>query len=230
MWPVIQEPERHALAEPIPAIPGAAWMRRPIESQWVRDSFARRYMGREMHERYKEMDEGRRKMDWHAGRIAAKDAVRHLLWARGEGPIFPVEIDVSSGPRGEPLVACRYAPELRISIAHRDGTAVALAGEGVPVGIDLERIDSRTEGFDDLAFTPEEQALLPDDGTRDEWRTRMWAAKEAVAKWRGTGMEGDPRSLRIDGMDEERIRCEGRWVETICEDGWVLAWTTGEDE
>jgi phosphopantetheinyl transferase len=230
MWPVIQHPEEHALAEPIPSIPGAAWLRRPIESQWVRDSFARRYMGRAVHEAYKEMAEGRRKIDWHAGRIAAKDAVRHLLWARGEGPIFPVEIDVTNGPRGEPLVACPYVADLRISIAHRDGTAVALVGEGVPVGIDLERIEPRSAGFDDLAFTPEEQAFLPEGDGRDEWRTRLWAAKEAVAKWRGTGLDGDPMGIRIERVEGDRIYCEGRGIDTLREDDWVLAWIIGEDE
>jgi len=46
----------------------------------------------------------RRQRSWLAGRIAAKDAVRDLLWKRGSGPLFPVEVEIDNEPSGRRLV------------------------------------------------------------------------------------------------------------------------------
>jgi len=75
-----------------------------------------------------------------------------------------------------------------------------------------------------FAFGPDELALLP-PGDRDEWLTRFWCAKEAVGKARGTGLAGNPKGLRIEAVEADRILVEGAWVETRRRGQHVVAWT-----
>ncbi|MFD7630905.1 beta-ketoacyl synthase N-terminal-like domain-containing protein, partial [Streptomyces sp. NPDC059851] len=74
---------------------------------------------------------GRRQ--WLLGRIAAKDAVRALLWDAGEGPVFPAELLVDNESSGRPRVTGRHGrtlPPLEVSLAHRAEAGVALARAG----------------------------------------------------------------------------------------------------
>jgi len=165
-----------------------------------------------------------RKSEWLYGRIAAKDAIRHLLYARGHAPIFPVEIHIEADALGRPLARGPFPGDLRVSIAHKAGIACALAAEGADPGVDIEKIEARGEGFATFAFGPGELALLP-PGDRDEWLTRFWSAKEAVGKARGTGLAGNPKGLRIEAVEADRILVEGAWVETRRRGQHVVAWT-----
>jgi phosphopantetheinyl transferase len=111
-----------------------------------------------------------------------------------------------------------------VSIAHSDKIAVALATEGTDPGIDVERVEPRTEAFAALSFSAEELSLLP-GVDRDEWLTRFWCAKEAVGKARGTGLAGSPRTLRIMSLEGERLLVEDKWVESMLIGDYVVAWT-----
>jgi phosphopantetheine--protein transferase-like protein len=93
-----------------------------------------------------------------------------------------------------------------ISIAHSDGLAVAVAGycsEDQRLGIDIERIRPRRESFQRIAFNDYELTLLASlaDSARDEWVTRLWCAKEALAKALGKGLVEGPRSLTALRVD-----------------------------
>jgi acyl transferase domain-containing protein/phosphopantetheinyl transferase len=166
-----------------------------------------------------------KRRDWLFGRIAAKDAVRAHLFARGTPSLFPVEIVVESQGSGRPLVRGPWSQDLRISIAHKDGVGVAIVAEGRDPGIDIEKIEARGEGFAQLAFTAEELARLPARDA-DEWRTRLWAAKEAAGKAAGSGMGGDPRKIAMSERDGDRMRIGDRWIATRRDGGYVIAWTT----
>ena len=158
------------------------------------------------------------------GRIAAKDAVRAHLREQGREPLFPVEVRIEPDAAGRPQVHLPFAHDLRVSLAHCEGFACALVGDGTDVGIDVEAIAPRGEGFAAVAFTHDELALLPHDA-RDEWMTRLWAAKEAAGKAQGTGLAGDPKSLRATQREGERMLVEGRWVETTRMGERIVAWT-----
>ncbi len=162
--------------------------------------------------------------DWLYGRIVAKDAVRNLLFAAGTASLYPVEIEVENDAAGRPLVRGPFARDIRVSIAHKPGIAVALAMEGVDPGIDIEAIKPRGDGFASLAFGQDELALLP-GGDRDEWIARCWAAKEAAGKARGTGLAGNPKGVRITAIDADRILVDGRAVATRRLGDHVVAWT-----
>jgi phosphopantetheinyl transferase len=170
----------------------------------------------------------RAKRSWLLGRMAIKDAVRQYIWQRdasssgSRAPIFPVEIEVGNTASGQPFVTSRFG-DLRVSVAHKDDIAVAIVGEGHDVGIDIEKIAPRTDGFAATAYTPAEIAL----GTgrdHDEWLTRLWAAKEAVAKVRGTGMT-DPKRVEVRAADGDRLVIDDDVVDTKRDGDYVIAVT-----
>ncbi len=225
MWPVIQWPEKNTLARPIEGAPGCARLERAFADAITRDYFARRYLTAREWEAYRDLPE-RRKEDWLAGRVAAKDAVRLLLWERGMGPLWPIEVEIPTGADGAPEVRAPGELDLRVSISHKQGRAVAMVAEGVDPGVDLETIEARPPELERAAFTEREREWLSSrpEAERDGWRARLWAAKEAAAKRRRTGMK-DPRRMEIESMDEECIDVAGTLVATRIEDGCAIAWT-----
>lgn len=221
LWSVLRWPEKNLLA--VPCEGGHfrvtdAWRTGPS-----RDLLARRYLAEDERGEY-EACTPRRQGPWLNGRIAVKDAVRHLLWSRGYGSMFPGEIRVGHDGNGRPIVAGPFKEDLRVSLAHKEGVAVALVAEGRDVGIDVERVEARGEDFAAFAFSEGERALIPAD-ERDSWVARMWTAKEAVAKAQGTGLGGDPRRFPVHDLDGERLLVDGRWVETRIDGGLAVGWT-----
>ncbi|HZE67855.1 MAG TPA: beta-ketoacyl synthase N-terminal-like domain-containing protein [Sporichthyaceae bacterium] len=179
----------------------------------TRDIVMRRYLSaaeRELAER----QPPRRRRGWALGRVAVKDAVRHLLWADGEGPLWPAEIFVGNDESGKPRVSGmhgRVLPDLEVSVAHCADTAVAVArpAAGFGVGIDIEQVSERPPGTVEFALGPAERevlaACLATGGSPELWFTRFWAAKEAVAKARGTGLQGRPREFAVVAAEERQI-------------------------
>jgi len=221
MWDVMLHPEVNLLAE------------REHEDYFVfddtqwrapsRDWLARRYLCQA--ERQSMRDSGpRRAREWLNGRIAAKDAVRYALWQQEQRPIFPIEITLEHDDDGAPLVRGKFAADLRLSLAHCEAVAVARVTEGRTPGIDVEKIEPRTEEFLETAFSDAERLLLPRP-SRDEWITRFWCAKEAVAKARRKGLGGNPRRYPVTAVDGERVQCDGLWTETTKTGDFIVAWT-----
>ncbi|NXY96682.1 polyketide synthase dehydratase domain-containing protein [Streptomyces sp. BR123] len=167
---------------------------------------------------------GRRQ--WLLGRIAAKDAVRRLLWDAGEGPVFPAELLVDNESSGRPGVGGRHGrtlPPLEVSLAHCAEAGVALArpgrGRGPGPGIDIEEIAVPAEATVAAVCGPQERALLTAcqaDGEEAPgvWFTRFWAAKEAVAKAEGTGFAGRPRDIAVTAADPDRLTVRVRRPDT----------------
>lgn len=142
---------------------------------------------------------------WLLGRIAVKDAVRFQQWADGHGDVYPIELTVVNEPSGQPRVRLRPGRGLRecdVSLAHCAEAAVALAapresGAGPSrVGIDITEVKSFEDSTIRYALSTAEVASLP-GRDRDLWFARFWAAKEAVAKAEGTGLQGRPRDFTV---------------------------------
>jgi phosphopantetheinyl transferase len=57
----------------------------------------------------------------------------------------------------------------------------------------------------------------------------MWAVKEATAKATGLGLRGRPKEFEVDAVEDDRLRCCGRWISTApldtCDGRYVVAWT-----
>jgi phosphopantetheinyl transferase len=228
LWDVLLWPERSCLSAPlepgdhVPVVFDDTYGMAP-----TREQLMRRYLG-ERERAVLESTPPRSQRAHLDGRIAAKDALRQLCWRRDPAELFPAEFQLQSAASGQPLVV--RSPErhggldFRISIAHKGEVAVALAALGRAVGVDVERIEPRPASFDSAAFVATELALIlpADDG--DEWRTRLWAAKEAAGKLLGDGLGGTPHNRRITDRTGERLLCEGHWVETRRRGEHVIAW------
>ncbi|MDO0924672.1 beta-ketoacyl synthase N-terminal-like domain-containing protein [Streptomyces sp. TG1A-8] len=224
-----------------------------VHERWpdlaTRELLMRNMLGGAERDRYASQPPVRRRRHL-LGRIAAKDAVRHLLWAEGEGDIYPAEIALHNDAAGRPVVTGVHGrdigPGLTVSLAHCGEAAVALARRG-PCGIDLEEVTARPAATVAAACGPEERALLArtvaaDGGSEDLWFTRFWAAKEAVAKERGTGLGGRPQDYRVTAARPDLLRVEhpGGVREVRCsriaapaglpERNYVVAWTEGGAE
>ncbi|WZO99324.1 beta-ketoacyl synthase N-terminal-like domain-containing protein [Isosphaeraceae bacterium EP7] len=157
-----------------------------------------------------------RQLEWLAGRTAVKEAVRRLLLDHENLDVRLADLEIKPDERGRPMVLGAWADEVAempvISISHSDGLAVAIAALPDPggdrplrLGIDVEFIKPRPEGFLDVAFGGEELEMLRTrpHSERDEWAVRMWCAKEAVGKATGEGLGWSTRSTEVVGIDPD---------------------------
>jgi len=222
LWELMRAPGKALLSTCDPR--GFTWICDPGWTSATADYLTRRYISAA--ESRVPGDDGSPPRDRRRllGRIAAKDAVRAHLFALGHDSLYPVEVAIMSDASGRPTVGGSLGTDVRVSIAHSGEFACALAAQGYAPGIDVESIAPRGEGFASLAFSERELALVPVDA-RDEWLTRLWAAKEAVGKARGTGLAGQPKALRINNVEGELVQVEDRWVATTKLGDRVIAWT-----
>jgi len=153
-----------------------------------------------------------RRLDWLAGRIAAKDAVRLLLKPQ-LGLLRLGDIEVYANAMGRPLVRGPWmhpgtgAPH--VTIAHSSGEALAVAIDGktcVGIGADVEQVGRVSETVRRGAFTEREGRWLGtvEANARTEWITRFWCAKEAVGKALGCGLTNGGLDLEICDVDRGR--------------------------
>ncbi len=92
----------------------------------------------------------------------------------------------------------------RLSIAHKDRIAVALAHPARPVGIDVEQVTADPDALIRVALGPAELRLAEGLAAREGTGlpaalTALWCAKEAAAKAAGGGLGGRPRDWRVAG-------------------------------
>ena len=162
-----------------------------------------------------------------AARLALRPHRRQGRGARAPRapPVFPVEIALENDAEGRPRVGAP-ARDLRVSIAHKGDAAVAIAAAGHDVGIDVERVEPRDRAFAEIAFSDDELRLIAPSDDRDEWLTRLWAAKEAVGKARGTGLAGRPARAAHHRPHRRAGPRRRPGVETRREGAHVVAWTS----
>ncbi|MGW1378753.1 beta-ketoacyl synthase N-terminal-like domain-containing protein [Streptomyces sp. NPDC002446] len=197
VWPMKFTPEVCGIGEPRPG--GWTLARRRWPDPASQELVMRRYLGAAERDRY-ERCAPRTRAAWLLGRIAAKDAVRELLWESGAGPVFPVEVPIGEDVDGRPRAEGPLADGIHLSLAHRDRIAVALAHRPGPAGIAVETVTDDPRALERLALTPAERRLAdrlladrllegeaPADGGRADRLTALWCAKQAAAGATGTG-------------------------------------------
>jgi len=166
--------------------------------------------------------------DFLAGRIALKDAVRSAL-RDGENPmLYPIEIGTRYDESGKIEVMWENGSplptHLDVSVAHKNTRGVAIVGSK-PVGIDIEEIAKKEQGFWDLTFTATEQELLRAQPDPDLAAIRFWVAKEAYGKMLGIGLNGDPRKHVVTRVDDETLTIDDVVIHTTERDGHIIGWT-----
>ncbi|MEV4257514.1 acyltransferase domain-containing protein, partial [Spirillospora sp. NPDC049652] len=125
-WRMKFTPELSGVAEPQPE--GWTLARRHWGNGSSRDMLMRQYLNAAERAAYEALTP-REQGPWLLGRIAAKDAVRHWLWERGHGPLFPAEITIADDPSGRPRAAYTTVPA---PCATSDGAARGLFGGALP--------------------------------------------------------------------------------------------------
>ena len=180
----------------------SAFIDQPRPLEWL-DVVVRAALTKDELARFESLPEpGRRREQFYLGRLAAKDAVRR--WLCGGMRVVPAanRISIQQAESGAPRVAGSALDTVDmvpyVSLSHSGGTAAAVVGD-LPVGLDLERIETREASFYEAAFTPAERELL---GPDEAWLTRGWCAKEALAKALETGL-GSPREVVITAVDHD---------------------------
>ncbi|WP_190344281.1 type I polyketide synthase [Streptomyces venezuelae] len=199
VWPMKFTPEVCGIGEPQPG--GWCAARRRWTDPASQELVMRRYLGAAERAAYERLSP-RARPAWLLGRIAAKDALRQLLWEGGAGPVFPAEVPVGHDPAGRPVPEGPLVHGVRLSIAHKDRVAVALAHRTEAVGIDVEAVTADPAALVRVALGPGELRLAERiaalTGTGPEAAlTALWCAKEAAAKAEGAGIGGRPRDWAV---------------------------------
>jgi phosphopantetheinyl transferase len=224
LWAVMRYPEENLLA--VPREEGFVLLEDKYRAAPTREQLARRFLSEQERVDYAR-ETPRAQRAWLAGRIAAKDAVRDLLWKRGKVPMFPIEATIKNASSGKPEVTCARAGAngVHISIAHKEDVAVAIASEQREVGIDIEKVVAREETFAKEAFSDAELRLVAGEPRHEAWM-RLWTAKEAASKARGTGLGGAPRRRwPVTDRAGDRFLVDGIWVKTVTYRDFIIAWT-----
>jgi acyl transferase domain-containing protein/phosphopantetheinyl transferase len=225
-WVASRKLSRHSVSQSIPG--NVTLFEDRYDTAILRDYLSRRYLTTTERETYDALSP-RRRRQWLAGRVAAKDAVLDYLRREHRiAEVYPQELRIENDAAGAPKVHANVTDtvpaSLQVSLAHKGTLAVAIVGMAA-VGIDLERIEPREENFLAMTFTRAERALLAASGEGDAAWTRGWVAKEAVAKANGTGLRGRLHDFIIDARDGDCFRVNGRWVVTHQVKDCIVGWT-----
>ncbi|HET7035096.1 MAG TPA: beta-ketoacyl synthase N-terminal-like domain-containing protein [Thermomicrobiaceae bacterium] len=156
-----------------------------------------------------------RKLEWLAGRTAAKEALQGLLKTHHGLDLLPADIEILPDANGRPVVAGSWLARLPrpplVSISHSGGTAAAIAwlpAQDAPgvIGIDIECTIPAREEFDAVAFTEDERRLLAGAPAEERaaWSLRAWCAKEATAKALGEVMVQGPGTALLAAVEPAR--------------------------
>ena len=149
----------------------------------------------------------KRRLDWLAGRLAAKRALSRYFRQVERRALDLAVIEISSDAQGAPLCSAQGAPSFSISHCAAGGLcAVGLAGRRV--GADWEMVAPRSRDLARLFARPGELPPGPDDARR---QTRLWAVKEAVLKLLGLGLACPPRDVATVPQLSFHGRARERW-------------------
>ncbi|MGD9702704.1 MAG: 4'-phosphopantetheinyl transferase superfamily protein [Acidimicrobiia bacterium] len=153
----------------------------------------------------------KRRSEYLTRRWTAKHAVVAVLGLEDD-PVSLAAVEIRNRESGAPYVEVdgRAVP-VDVSLSDRAGWAVCLVGSGGSgaagsIGVDLELVEPRSDGFVDDFFTSTERAYvrsLPVGESRDEAANLIWSAKEAALKVQQVGLRVDTRSVEVV-LDRQR--------------------------
>ncbi len=150
----------------------------------------------------------KRAAEWLTGRLALKHCVRRLLTNTDQEGPQTRGIRIIQDELGKPIAELIESPGTAIgdiSLSHSNGLAVAVAsapGSFVGLGIDVEKVEQRSDSWVTDYFTDEEIRAADEAGNRMLALTGMWSLKEALLKALGTGLRFDLKDVRVTSVDE----------------------------
>ncbi|NQU18521.1 4'-phosphopantetheinyl transferase superfamily protein [bacterium] len=145
-------------------------------------------LAEEENKQYYKLKHAKRRLEWLAGRIVSKAAVRIYL---DKGGLLPSDIIIRSLPSNSPYIIIDQEGVSTslpyISISHSNDIAVAVAAQTKGIGIDAEKInDSILEIADEFSAEDELKLIIARTGfMKVAALTSIWAMKEASLKAAG---------------------------------------------
>ena len=151
------------------------------------------------------------KRQWLLGRACIKEAVRYWLYQQTGHLLYPADVEVLHDDLGAPYVdgwwcdAFGLIPE--VSLSHdKQRSIAAVSPAHSAVGIDAEQL-GRVRQPDLVAdsFTANERGYLEGlaEDALQERLLRIWCAKEAAAKYLGSGLQGRPDAFEVSFVDSD---------------------------
>ena len=139
----------------------------------------------------------------HAAGLAAEPLAR--TWLATQLGVQPSTLALGRDERGRPRLESPH--ERHDCNWSHSGTGLLIAvGEGVRLGVDLERMRPRPRAqlLAERFFTPQEAHWLAARGSvhRDRAFLRLWCAKEAVLKAHGHGLSFGLDRLRFESHND----------------------------
>ncbi len=150
----------------------------------------------------------KRQKEWMGGRIALKQSIQRLLAMEGKGDTVATDIRILQDSLGKPYAELAHQAGKKvgsISLTHSNGLAMAAAASEsnfVGFGIDIEKIEQRSESWVNDYFD-ESEIRIAGDGP-DRWRTlnAIWSLKESGLKALGVGLRFDLKDVVVSELDE----------------------------
>ena len=157
-----------------------------------------RYLSSEEKSSFERKKNEKRKIEYLSGVIAAKKLIKDVY--KDAKAIQTTEIRKTT--KGQPYIYDRKKKEkskLNLSITHSGDFAIAAIGDS-PIGIDIEKIEERSESFYKEAFTEKERNQISSNA---ELGTVYWTIKEAITKAIGEGLNLSLHDIEISS-DEKK--------------------------
>lgn len=169
--------------------------------------------------RFEQLVTPKRKRDWLCGRWTAK-LLLQKLYREEAGHTIPLDsFSITNNADGVPLVTGHWSLgtnySLSLSHSHDHAFCAVIERSYSRIGVDMERIVSRGDGFVEDYFTTTEQALFraaqnAEFGRRNICINGTWSAKEAVLKALHLGLSVDTRAIQC--LLEPFIEPPTRWT------------------
>lgn len=183
----------------------------------------------------------KRRCEWLAGRLAAKEVVAACL---GDSSLLPGALEILVEENGRPYVAGGAGKLPYISISHSGEYAMAMVAHS-PCGIDVQEVKQTLIRVVDRFASPKEQEMLarvlPRDWPQARQLALLWSTKEAVRKMidlapllgfsemdleqiKGPDTTGAPISITLSCCREKECKIQAK-VLAVAEDDYMLALT-----
>ena len=120
---------------------------------------------------------------------------------------------------GKPVF--RGEPELHFNLSHSGNFALCALSDR-PVGVDIEALRPRRDGLAEYILSPTELEWYHAQGSTTEALLTLWTRKEALCKYRGTGLTFPVRDITPPlpgdpaGPPFVRSMSGGGWTASVC--------------
>ncbi len=142
----------------------------------------------------------KRRQDWLLGRLAAKKLIQAVIYQKTGNCCSLDELVIAAHASHAPYLVGEAGKWINLSLSHAGSRAVSAVVDqpSREIGIDIEQIERRPEGFAQEFFTENEINLMrtaKDAYTNELLLAGIWSAKEAVFKALQVGLSVNTKAV-----------------------------------